>query len=785
MLESRTLVVACLFIGALEARAQNPQPLSVDLAISQPEFPAYMPIALSSDGKLVAYTLQYSTRLVGPKQNVGFNSKGVPQAVLGTRVWITDVQTARTFPVGDSSATSWGPAWSPDGKWLAYYSDADGAARLWVRETATGKTRRVSHVIVHAYMTMHVPRWTPDGKGLVTRVLPPGAELRLDGTDRKAGPARDSVSGMSKATVTVLRSDPAHPHGGNQMASGGRGTGAMMLADLALIDFASGRMTTLATGVSPVDYWVAPNGRFVAFTSHQPMEIVASSATSVFALGIVPLRGAAAPPRMIATRAGVADYGRSVMWSPDGSSLIYSVTDSAEREQVFAIIPDDWRPRRLGTTGLAILGDERRPGIGRSLWWSADGRSFHVLSAHSVAKVSMTDGAVKSVVRAPRDYHLIALVGGRRGGPASAPGNGSVLVAFLNDSTKQIGFARVSTDSGATANAWKILSEQDGSFGDTRSFEVDANDSRAVFLAEDSQRPRDMWTFALDFSGMRQITHTAPQLSGRRYGATELIEWRTPSGAPRRGTLLLPAHYTAGMRYPLIVYPYPLSLRSNNVNEFGVTGTGVENMQLLATRGFAVLAPDVPPFDMQNQMRDLAAIVLSGVDRVIQMGIADSSRLGVMGHSWGGYTVLALLVQTNRFKAAIMRGGYADKVGFLGVLEESGWARGLLDEEWQLGGTVWEQRQRYIDNSPIYFLDRVKTPLLIIHGEGETTVPILFADQVFASLQRLGKPVEYARYAGENHGEGIWSYPNQRDYLNRIIEWFDLYLGKPERSASR
>jgi dipeptidyl aminopeptidase/acylaminoacyl peptidase len=253
------------------------------------------------------------------------------------------------------------------------------------------------------------------------------------------------------------------------------------------------------------------------------------------------------------------------------------------------------------------------------------------------------------------------------------------------------------------------------------------------------------------------------------YGATRLIEWKTTAGAPRRGTLLLPSNYKPGTRYPLVVYPYPTRRRSEDLNVFGVTGNGPENMQLLATRGFAVLAPDVPPIQLTDEMRELANVIMPGVDRAIALGIADSSRLGVMGHSWGGYTVLALLVQTPRFRAAMMRGGMGDNLAGYGTVESSGWA-------WEMGGTVWEQRERYIQNSPIYFFDRIRTPLLIIHGEGETTVPIYLADQVFASLQRLGKEVEYARYKGENHGERLWTRANQKDFLARTIGWFETKL---------
>jgi dipeptidyl aminopeptidase/acylaminoacyl peptidase len=206
-------------------------------------------------------------------------------------------------------------------------------------------------------------------------------------------------------------------------------------------------------------------------------------------------------------------------------------------------------------------------------------------------------------------------------------------------------------------------------------------------------------------------------------------------------------------------------------------------MQLLATRGFAVLAPDVPPINRADQMRELAAIILPGVDRVIALGIADSTRVGVMGHSWGGYAVLALLAQTQRFRAGVMRGGFGDYVAAHGTLERSGYAFGVVNGESNFGGTLWEQRERYIANSPIYLFDRIRTPLLIIHGESETTVPLFLADQVFASLQRLGKEVEYARYAGENHSELLWAVANQRDYLARMIGWFETHLQNEQKGA--
>ena len=114
-------------------------------------------------------------------------------------------------------------------------------------------------------------------------------------------------------------------------------------------------------------------------------------------------------------------------------------------------------------------------------------------------------------------------------------------------------------------------------------------------------------------------------------------------------------------------------------------------------------------------------------------------------------------------------------------MDKTGGAFGLAWSETGQGGMVgspWEFRQRYIDNSPYFLLDRVETPLLLVHGELDRSVPVRQSDEVFVGLRRLGKEVVYAKYAGEEHWEGTWSLANAKDYLTRCIQWFDDHLKK-------
>jgi len=166
-------------------------------------------------------------------------------------------------------------------------------------------------------------------------------------------------------------------------------------------------------------------------------------------------------------------------------------------------------------------------------------------------------------------------------------------------------------------------------------------------------------------------------------------------------------------------------------------------------------------------MADLAKTVLPGINKVIEMGVADGSRVGVIGHSYGGYSVLSLLVQAQRFKAAVMVDGGGDLISSYGQMDSDGTAFGIGGAEGGqelMGGTPWEFRDRYIENSPVFYFDRIATPLLIIHGTDDFTVAPFLGDEVFVNLRRLGKRVDYAKYLGEGHVPGDWSRADRSDF---------------------
>jgi dipeptidyl aminopeptidase/acylaminoacyl peptidase len=258
-----------------------------------------------------------------------------------------------------------------------------------------------------------------------------------------------------------------------------------------------------------------------------------------------------------------------------------------------------------------------------------------------------------------------------------------------DDAGKQDGFYKIDLNTG------KASKRVEGGQCFTCAFvgELPVSQNEIVYAAEDGQHPQDLWIVNLGSGAPRQLTRLNPHLNDLNMGRTQLIHWLSDDGETLQGALLSPPSSHGGNRYPLIVLVYGGASLSNNFDRFGFAFGAALNMQLFATRGYAVLLPDAP-FRHRTPMLDLVKTVLPGVNKLVEMGIADPDRIGVMGHSNGAYSTLALITQTNRFKAAIAIDGSGDLVGLYGEMDHSGATFGMstLEGDGEFGGTLWQSR---------------------------------------------------------------------------------------------
>jgi dipeptidyl aminopeptidase/acylaminoacyl peptidase len=771
-----TLGIAVLeaLLASTGALAQTADSLPINAALSQPSFPDFTPVSMSPDGHAVAYTICAADRVSDDTLIAGFTRTGAMGPARGCQVWIAEVKGKAAVRLNErEGVNAWAPQWSPDGTKVAYYCDANGVARLWIWDGATRTSHGVSDAIVRPYTPLEIPRWTPDSRDVVTRILPYGTTLAASRNEQHlSGMAWDTAGRIPGSTAVVYRTDSTWRAYSRLIPSTISLTESFYVGDLALINVTTGKVTVLAHGYKPFAYWVSPDGRFVAFTSmHGITNATATIAEYQDDLVVVSIKDHVSL-RPIADRAVISPYGTGVAWSPRGSALAYAIAERDGTESYSVLRTTDWSIQHYSAPD-SIRPQLRTRGGAQPLRWDWAGQQLVIASDSGVAQIDVENNSFRMVGRSPRNTSIVSLIGPSVGSTVWQDGGKGLVVVSRNDSTKRMGFARIDCRTGV----WTQVTDEEQYMG-SRQFtvgDISADGQNLVYETEGATSPPDLWITDTSLVGRWRLTDVAPPLAGTRFGKTQLVHWKAVSGEAINGALLLPSDYTPGHRYPLIVYPYPLDHRSNNVFRFGLQGTGVENMQLFATRQFAVLAPDAP-IRASDQMRSLADVIVPGVDQVIAMGIVDSAHVGVIGHSWGGYTVLALLVQTHRFRAAVMRGGYGDLFSAYGEMQSTGSTFGqLLSESW-LRVTPWEDPFRYVDNSPVFFLNRVDTPLLIIEGGAETTVPPNEAAEVFVDLRRLGKEVEYALYGGENHGEIGWRLANQQDYLARTIRWFEKSL---------
>jgi dipeptidyl aminopeptidase/acylaminoacyl peptidase len=311
-----------------------------------------------------------------------------------------------------------------------------------------------------------------------------------------------------------------------------------------------------------------------------------------------------------------------------------------------------------------------------------------------------------------------------------------------------------------------------GSYGGALGTDLAGDGSLAVARFSTTRRAPELWRLGPELRRLHPVSRLNPGFDPSILGGDRVVRWRTGDGEELAGTVLLPPGHRPGTRVPLVVQVYGGDSGVTALHRFD------RHRQLLASNGYAVLVPDVP-LRVGRPMADHARAVLPGVERLIDLGIADPERIGVTGHSYGGYGTLALLVRSDRFAAAVASAAQGDLVANYGRMAEDGSARTRWSERGQgrMGAPLWEVPERYRDNSPVLFLDRVTAPLLLLHGSEDPTVPIWLAEEIFVGLRRLDRPVALARYEGEGHWSGDWSVANQMDYWRRLLGWFDRHMG--------
>lgn len=773
-------------------------------------------VQFSPDGKTFAYVRQRSLLSNGAypyQQGEGDRSD----------VWIaqTDGDTPIKLTTGSGNASFWLPRWSPDGERLAMLSTKDGNVHLWVWERTSGQLRKLSDLAVAIDWRPPVFVWI-DGRRIAASLLPPGVRPMTLSLIQYAG--QQAMDAWQKAWVRGESSASVLESGITPLPF------ERPIETLTVLD-AAGDEQPRILGSSPTlrDMHLSPDRRHLAFLTHLRMwqpsgndPLPYEGGFECLALAVTSLHGEAVPLGVLSPPC-VAP--RSLRWSPDGHQFAFIAQPPSRREAAVVIrkalngaatsvtLPNieplevAWADRNhLLVHGQPKTSETAFARPRRTDWWlvSPEGPARNLTQSLAAPPDSLfvqtNTGLLTAVagsdiwqrridadtwikVEVPRGMKVTGVVRpGHRDSHVEATSlllsaqerNASIHVRFDMQSRT---FTTLSAAPSEHATVAAYAPQQDA----------------IVFIADE----RDGTFMTLVHSNQRRVLATTNEFL-RTVAEAELkaIEYRSQDGRPLKAWLLLPVGYKAGTRYPVVASLYAGDIMGEKPPpRTQLNDTLWFNLQLLAARGYAVLVPSMPlsPDPRtggagSDPYFELPNGVLPALDKAIDLGIADPERQALIGHSYGGYSVYGLVTQTNRFKAGIALAAPADLSSHYGSFYP--WGRyTTYDHQWlsgpytaengqtRMGSPPWRDSARYIRNSPLTYIERVQTPLLIVQGDMDGVL-IAEGEKVFTALYRQGKRARFVRYWGEGHM--LDSPANIKDFWTRVYDWLDECLSRAE-----
>ncbi len=435
---------------------------------------------------------------------------------------------------------------------------------------------------------------------------------------------------------------------------------------------------------------------------------------------------------------------------------------------------------KLGVSFVNELHDQpsEAPPYGIAGWTGGDS---HVLlyDRYDIWMLALDGSSAKNVTKgqgrkASTQFRLVRTNPRERTVDVNAP----QLLRAENETTRDTGFYRLSLTQGEP----KLLIMGARNYGTPTKAK---QGERYLFTISTFYDFPDLYTSDLDFREIKRVSDANPKKNEFIWGKAELISYKNSDGVPLRATLIKPENFDPMKKYPMLVYIY--ERLTQNTHRFVVPQVGTSiNPTYYVSNGYLVLMPDIA-YTVGYPGQSAVKCVLPAIQAVVDQGFVDENAIGIQGHSWGGYQTAYLITQTTRFKAASAGAPVANMTSaYGGIRWGSGLPRQFQYEKTQsrIGATPWQALPRFIENSPLFYADRVQTPLLMLHNDADEAVPWQQGIEYYLALRRLDKEVYLFNYPGEAHG--LRQRQNQRDYTIRMQEFFDHHLKgapKPEWMA--
>ena len=789
----RRVILFCLaLLSTTRVAAQTPYRTPPQVIVDILDAPPLPAASISPDRRWLLLLEQRSMptisemaqpvlRLAGSRINPRTSGPQLPGPITGLLLKSITDGSERRIPVPTPAALSF-VTWAPNGRSIAFVQTRDSGLALWIADVATGQTRALTGPTLNA--TDGSPcEWMPDSARLLCRFVPDGHGSPPEAPRTPVGPTTQDATGRAAPAATFqdlldnAYDEALYTH--------------YFTAQLAIVAAASGQRTPLGRPAVFDDADVAPGGEYVLVArtlrpysylvpaGRFPKEIEVWNLSGEVARRIaqqplaenIPIRGVRVGPRGVNWR---PDVPATLAWAEalDGGDPKSKV---AHQDRVvtlaapFAGEPVEliklekrytglqWdsggrvlvveydRERRWAKTWLA---DAARPNAAPRIVWD---RSAEDRYGDPGFPLTRPTTAGDQVLQRSGDWAFLTSIG------ASPQGDRPFLDRFNLRTLK-------------SERLWRA---------DTVHYEavvalLDDAGTRIITRRESRTEPPNYFVRDVSRGTLRPLTafkDPAPQLTGIQ---KRLITYTRADGVPLSGTLYLPPGYTSGTRLPAVLWAYPTEFASAAAagqvfaapNRFNLI-RGASHLFFL-TQGYAVLDDPKMPIiggDTANNhyVEQLVASARAAVQAVVNLGVADSSRVGIGGHSYGAFMAANLLAHSDLFRAGIARSGaYNRTLTPFGFQNED--------------RSFWDARSVYLAMSPFVSADSINEPLLMLHGEADNnsgTFPIQ-SERLFAAIKGLGGTARLVMLPNEAHG-----YAARESVLHTLaemIDWFDRYV---------
>ena len=692
--------------------------------------------AVTDNGTRVAATVQ--TRR--DRADVDHQRYGDPTYIspVSTKLMVIDTGSGDQNWVYERPAQLRAFTWSPDGTRLGYFIAEDDRYKLCIFDTSQARTTILELVSDKEIASSSPLVWSPDGSTILLGLRPKGWAVE----------ARRAFLALTEAAVIVQDSR-------NDFLAWDRVRNIANQQITALVSVADGSVREILADVTPQGPSFSEDGSYITYSTavRTKTSYTRRDGTDYELLMLDLNSGESASlmdPSEERTNVSWTEAHDAFAYGKDGSIFVMRV---GEEDAV-----DVTEAHRITDTETK----EPEFSVGR---WSSSGSELLLTSERGWHVLDIESGDMRDLLVFEDEEQERP----RRAIQAWSKDGRYVYFSYSARDRWQRGLKRLNVESGEAETL--VL---DGSL--YSSWNVSDDGSTIVYTMTAGDSPNEIWVTGPDYSMPKQLTSMNTQLGDVALTHTELVEYLDVDGNTLYGILYYPINYEAGQVYPLVAEIYE-QFFDNGFNE---------NMNLITAQGWFGFRPSVR-FEEGYPGEAWLKAVPNAINKLIERGLVDEGKVGVYGQSYGGYATNLLITQTDRFAAAANVSGKVNIISFLGdspKITTRNYAAAEVGQD-RIGATLWEQPHKYVEHSAVMFADRIKTPLLMLSGEGDWNVPATNQREMYYALRRLGKEVVWVHYTAGGHGAGRSSSAEDFvDHWQRMFEWFaEHFDGSGEGSS--